>query len=66
MSLTTNQLVRQINDHVQAGKPAYWEKPGASVRPRIIRARVKAGKFQVKTFSGWVTASETDKIDLAR
>lgn len=42
--------VREVNDHVSAGKPCYWDR--AEKRLRVFRARMSKGKFQIMPIAG--------------
>ena len=58
--------VREVNDHVSAGKPCYWDH--AQKRLRVFRARLSKGKFQVMPLAGrkWLDASLEDHFEFYR
>jgi len=58
--------VREINDHVYAGKPCYWDR--AEKRYRVFRARLSKGKFQIMPLAGqkWLEASIDDQFEFYR
>lgn len=65
--LLIKRKVREINDHVLAGKPCYWDKsPGK--RLRVFRARVSKGRFQILPIAGqrWMDAQLGDNFELCR
>jgi hypothetical protein len=59
--------VREINDHVSAGKPCYWDQ-SEQKRYRVFRARMSKGRFQVMPLAGqkWIEASLTDHFEFYR
>lgn len=69
--LTTEQKirrrVREINEHVLAGKPCYWDRKPEE-RFRVFRARIKKGKFQINPVSSfnWCEADLTDNFEFSR
>jgi hypothetical protein len=58
--------VREINGHVSAGKPCYWDRN--EKRYRVFRARMSKGKFQVQPVAParWMDASLTDNFEFYR
>ena len=58
--------VREVNDHVSAGKPCYWDR--AEKRLRVFRARMSKGKFQIMPIAGrtWLDASLQDNFEFYR
>jgi hypothetical protein len=59
--------VREINDHVSAGKPCYWDQ-SEQKRYRVFRARMSKGKFQVQPVAParWMDASLADSFEFCR
>lgn len=59
--------VREINERVQAGKPAYWNQSSAK-KYRIFRARYFKGRFQIQPIAPqkWMDAQITDIFELCR
>lgn len=64
----TRRKVREINDHVSAGKPCYWDVAATQKRYRVFRARMSKGRFQIMPLAGqkWLDASLTDNIEFCR
>ena len=68
--LTVEQKIRrkarEINDHVSAGKPCYWDV--GQKRYRVFCARMSKGKLQVMPLASrkWLTASLDDHFEFYR
>jgi hypothetical protein len=65
--------VREINNHVQAGKPCYWDRTTEASgtirrRHRVFRARFSKGKFQIQPLAPqkWLDASVEDNFEFYR
>jgi hypothetical protein len=66
--------VKEINLHVQGGKPCYWDQKlgdgdqATTVRYRVFRARFSKGRFEIIPLSKnhWMAASLVDKFELCR
>jgi hypothetical protein len=58
--------VREVNDHVSAGKPCYWDR--AEKRLRVFRARMSKGRLQIMPIAGrkWLDASLQDNFEFYR
>ncbi len=59
--------VREINDHIDAGKPVYWGRTPEK-RFRVFRARFSKGRFQILSVAGlmWLEANLGDDFELSR
>jgi len=68
--LTVEQKIRrkarEINDHVSAGKPCYWDV--GQKRYRVFCARVSKGRLQVMPLASrkWLNASLADNFEFYR
>lgn len=58
--------VRELNQHVQAGRPCYWDR--GQRRLRVFRARFNKGKFQIQPVAPqkWLDASLADHFEFCR
>lgn len=59
--------VREINDHVFAGKLAYWNQ-SPQKKYRVFRARYSKGRFQIMPLAPqkWLDAGINDVFELYR
>ncbi len=65
--LLMKRKVREINEHVLAGKSCYWDK-SPEKRLRVFRARSLKGRFQILPIAGqrWMDAKLEDNFEFCR